>query len=187
MWSLGCIMAELYIGYPILPGDSENDQMSRIIEMIGVPEPDVMEISERKQKFFVNCNRLEPIMHKNSRGKYRKILGKPLDFVVGNEDPDFLDFVKKCLCWHPEKRMTPDEALKHVWVLKGLPPQVLIHHQKMHNIPTPELPALVKQQRDKFIQEQQLEQQKQQLKANANPSQRGTAVNTQRSPRKHKH
>jgi len=25
MWSLGCIMAELYIGYPIFPGESEND------------------------------------------------------------------------------------------------------------------------------------------------------------------
>jgi dual specificity tyrosine-phosphorylation-regulated kinase 2/3/4 len=25
MWSFGCIMAELYVGYPIFPGDSEND------------------------------------------------------------------------------------------------------------------------------------------------------------------
>lgn len=30
---------------------------------------------------------------KNSRGKYRKILGKPLDLVIGDEDPDFNDFV----------------------------------------------------------------------------------------------
>ena len=35
VWSVGCIMAELYIGYPIFPGDSEHDQMSRIMEMIG--------------------------------------------------------------------------------------------------------------------------------------------------------
>jgi serine/threonine protein kinase len=25
MWSLGCIIAELYVGYPLFPGDSEND------------------------------------------------------------------------------------------------------------------------------------------------------------------
>jgi len=25
MWSFGCIMAEMYTGYPILPGESEND------------------------------------------------------------------------------------------------------------------------------------------------------------------
>lgn len=52
MWSFGCIVAELYVGYPIFPGESENDQMCRIIEMIGVPTKDVMAISERKSKFF---------------------------------------------------------------------------------------------------------------------------------------
>jgi len=25
MWSFGCICAELYIGYPIFPGESEQD------------------------------------------------------------------------------------------------------------------------------------------------------------------
>ena len=52
MWSFGCICAELYIGYPIFPGDSEQDQMSRIMEMIGVPTTDVLAISERKSRFF---------------------------------------------------------------------------------------------------------------------------------------
>ena len=61
-------------------------------------------------------------MMKNSRGKYRKLNGKPLDLVMGVEDPDFNDFVQKCLILDPLKRMTPNRALKHVWVLKGLPP-----------------------------------------------------------------
>jgi dual specificity tyrosine-phosphorylation-regulated kinase 2/3/4 len=61
-------------------------------------------------------------MLKNSRGKLRKPFGKPLKLIIGNEDPDFLDFVEKCLEWDPEERMTPDDALRHVWVLKGLPP-----------------------------------------------------------------
>ena len=131
MWSLGCIMAELYIGYPIFPGESENDQMSRIIEMRDTPNEKVLEKSARKNKFF-NVNKetkkLEPIMLKNSRGKFRKPNGKPLEYVIGDEDLDFTDFVVKCLDWDPATRMTPDEALKHIWVLKGLPPQVLIHH-----------------------------------------------------------
>ena len=59
--------------------------------------------------------------------------------------------------WDPEERMTPDEALRHVWVLKGLPPQVLIHHQRMHNIETPELPPDVKEARDKFLIEVSLQ------------------------------
>lgn len=161
MWSLGCIMAELYIGYPIFPGESENDQMSRIIEMCDVPPPEVLAMSERKQKFFTHnkeSNKLEPIMLKNSRNKLRKPNGKPLAYVIGDEDLDFTDFVTKCLDWNPSTRMTPDDALKHIWVLKGLPPQVLIHHQKMHNILTPELPDTVKDARDKFLEEQRREQ-----------------------------
>lgn len=67
-------------------------------------------------------------MIKNSRGKLRKPKGKPLRLIMGEDDPDFLDFVRGILEWDPEKRMTPDDALRHVWVLKGLPPQVLIHH-----------------------------------------------------------
>ena len=105
--------------------------MSRIMEMRDVPPPEVLKVSERKMKFFqVNQvdQTLDPIMLKNSRGKLRKPNGKPLDYVIGDEDPDFNDFVTKCLDWNPNTRITPDEALKHVWVLKGLPPQVLIHH-----------------------------------------------------------
>ena len=92
-------------------------------------------------------------MLKNSRGKLRKSGGKPLKMVIGNEDPEFTDFISKCLCWNPETRMSPDDALRHVWILKGLPPQVLIHHQKMHNIDTPDLPHKVQEIRTKFLAE----------------------------------
>ena len=123
--------------------------------MVGVPPKDVYAISQRRSKFFIESTEkgYEPIMLKNSRGKLRKPKGKPLELVMGDEDPDYLDFVQKCLEWDPEKRMDPDEALRHVWVLKGLPPQVLIHHQRMHNIETPELPQEVRDARDEFLRE----------------------------------
>lgn len=111
MWSFGCIMAELYIGYPIFPGESENDQMSRIIEMIDIPSQSVYDISQRRAKFFNeggNPGSFEPIMLKNSRGKLRKPGGKPLSLLLGDEDPEFLEFVQMCLEWDPEIRMTPD-------------------------------------------------------------------------------
>jgi len=37
IWSIGCIVAELYLGLPIFPGDSEYDQLRRIISIIGIP------------------------------------------------------------------------------------------------------------------------------------------------------
>jgi dual specificity protein kinase YAK1 len=41
MWSFGCIALELYLGLPIFPGNSEYNQLVRIIEMLGML-PDYM-------------------------------------------------------------------------------------------------------------------------------------------------
>lgn len=35
MWSLGCIVVELFLGLPIFPGTSEYNQVSRIVDMMG--------------------------------------------------------------------------------------------------------------------------------------------------------
>lgn len=41
-WSFGCILAELYSGYPIFPGENENDQLGLIMEICGIPPQEVM-------------------------------------------------------------------------------------------------------------------------------------------------
>lgn len=33
MWSLGCIMAELFTGYPLFPGENEMEQLACIMEV----------------------------------------------------------------------------------------------------------------------------------------------------------
>ena len=33
MWSLGCILAELYTGYPFFPGENEVEQLACIMEV----------------------------------------------------------------------------------------------------------------------------------------------------------
>lgn len=38
IWSLGCILAELYIRKPIFPGSTDIDQLSKIFEIRGTPE-----------------------------------------------------------------------------------------------------------------------------------------------------
>jgi len=52
MWSLGCIVAECFLGLPIFPGVSEHNQVCRIAEMLG-PTPDVMlEAGKYSNKFY---------------------------------------------------------------------------------------------------------------------------------------
>jgi len=36
------------------------------------------------------------------------------------KDESFVDFLRKCLTWNPNQRITPTEGLKHAWILKVL-------------------------------------------------------------------
>lgn len=52
IWSLGCILAELYTGYPLFPGENEADQLSCIMEAVGPPPSAVLEAASRRRLFF---------------------------------------------------------------------------------------------------------------------------------------
>ena len=52
MWSLGCILAELHTGYPIFPGENEQDQLACMMEVLGVPDRHLLEKSTRRKLFF---------------------------------------------------------------------------------------------------------------------------------------
>lgn len=92
-----------------------------------------------------------PTAVQNSQGKVRKPGTKVLDDVLECEDASFVDFIEKCLEWDPKKRMTPEQAIRHPWILEGLPPKVLVHHQKLHSIPTKDLPEHIREQRNQYL------------------------------------
>ncbi|KAK9318235.1 kinase-like domain-containing protein [Lipomyces starkeyi] len=52
IWSLGCIVAELFLGLPLFPGSSEYNQISRIVEMLGMPPSWMMEMGKQAPEFF---------------------------------------------------------------------------------------------------------------------------------------
>lgn len=49
-------------------------------------------------------------------------------------DPSFVNLISCCLEWDPLKRISPEEALNHEWVLKGLPPGVLEQHKQQYTV-----------------------------------------------------
>ena len=73
----------------------------------------------------------------------RKPNTKELGWVIECEDETFLDFLNQCLTWNPKERITAPQALRHQWILDGLPPNILIHHMNLHNIKEEELPTSV--------------------------------------------
>ncbi|KAF9277935.1 Homeodomain-interacting protein kinase 3 [Mortierella alpina] len=52
IWSVGCIAAELFLGLPLFPGSSEYNQLSRIVEMLGMLPSYMLEIGKTAHEFF---------------------------------------------------------------------------------------------------------------------------------------
>ncbi|XP_018107928.1 dual specificity tyrosine-phosphorylation-regulated kinase 2 isoform X2 [Xenopus laevis] len=136
MWSLGCILAELLTGYPLLPGEDEGDQLACMIELLGMPSQKLLDASKRG-KNFVNSKGYPryctvtsladgSVVLNGGRSRRGKLRGPPgsRDWVTalkGCDDPLFLDFLTQCLEWDPSLRMTPSQALRHHWLRRRLP------------------------------------------------------------------
>ena len=114
IWSFGCILLELYTGYPIFPGESENDQMLRIMEILGSPPHSLLQLSSRKKHFFDPEDK--PKLVPNSKGKVRVPGSRPLNDIIEVNDPLFIDIVKMALIWDPRERATAEVLMKHPWI-----------------------------------------------------------------------
>ncbi|MXQ97734.1 hypothetical protein E5288_WYG011610 [Bos mutus] len=136
MWSLGCILAELLTGYPLLPGEDEGDQLACMIELLGMPSQKLLDASKRAKNFvsskgyprYCTVTTLSDgsVVLNGGRSRRGKLRGPPESREWGNalkgcDDPLFLDFLKQCLEWDPAVRMTPGQALRHPWLRRRLP------------------------------------------------------------------
>ncbi|CAO2626271.1 Homeodomain-interacting protein kinase 4 [Lemmus lemmus] len=52
VWSLGCVMAELHLGWPLYPGNNEYDQVRYICETQGLPKPHLLHAARKAHHFF---------------------------------------------------------------------------------------------------------------------------------------
>ncbi|KAH9885205.1 hypothetical protein F4778DRAFT_516794 [Xylariomycetidae sp. FL2044] len=114
MWSLGCILAELYTGVPIFPGENEQEQLACIMEVFGPPEKHLIEKSTRKKLFFDSMGK--PRLTVSSKGRRRRPSSKTLQQALKCDDEAFLDFLARCLRWDPDKRLKPEEAVRHEFI-----------------------------------------------------------------------
>ncbi|GBO35149.1 Homeodomain-interacting protein kinase 2, partial [Araneus ventricosus] len=52
MWSLGCVIAELFLGWPLYPGSSEYDQIRYISQTQGLPAEHMLNNATKTNRFF---------------------------------------------------------------------------------------------------------------------------------------
>ncbi|KAL6452327.1 YAK1 Dual specificity protein kinase YAK1 [Candida maltosa Xu316] len=157
MWSLGCIVGELFLGLPMFPGTSEYNQIWKIIDMLGPPPRHMIELGRNSLNFFKKlpsnnpdekptydiktyeeyCQFLElnSGSHKKEQPNKNYFKHKLLKDIIMNyklpskkmtnsmvekeyqERQLLVDFLTKVLNLNPLERLTPQEALKHPFVI----------------------------------------------------------------------
>ncbi len=99
LWSLGCIVAELFLGYPIFPGESEVEQLALIEATLG-PLPAHMARAARKRQLFTDLGTINYDLR-----KYKKKLPHqltPLREVFTKSL--FVEFLESIFRWEPAAR-----------------------------------------------------------------------------------
>ncbi|XP_078460703.1 dual specificity tyrosine-phosphorylation-regulated kinase 4-like [Lampetra planeri] len=109
MWSLGCTVARLAIGRRLFVRKPKNGQVACCIEILGMPPERMVKEAPNSESYFDEFG--------NPRWMSNKLPGSvPLDYVMRGFGAQLVSFVKSCLQWYPELRMTPHQALAHSWL-----------------------------------------------------------------------
>ncbi|XP_031701685.1 homeodomain-interacting protein kinase 1 isoform X2 [Anarrhichthys ocellatus] len=143
MWSLGCVIAELFLGWPLYPGASEYDQIRYISQTQGLPAEYLLSAGTKTSRFFNRGPdssyplwRLKtPAEHEAEMGikskEARKYIFNCLDDMMQvnmtnlegtdilaekADRREFIDLLKKMLTLDADKRITPIKTLNHPFV-----------------------------------------------------------------------
>ncbi|TKC52813.1 hypothetical protein EI555_019305 [Monodon monoceros] len=104
MWSLGCVIAELFLGWPLYPGALEYDQT------LEEHEAETGMKSKEARKYIFNS--LDDIVHVNT---VMDLEGS--DLLAEKADRrEFVSLLKKMLLIDADLRITPAETLNHAFV-----------------------------------------------------------------------
>lgn len=135
MWSLGVTIAELATGHTLYPGETCYDVLNLIVKTQGQPADYLLGRGKATRDFFVHSSRLQrwtfmkPYQYEQKTGycpKDRRVMKlKNLDdlkkFMVTdncNQRDQLLlvDLIKEMTDLDPDRRIKPDEVLRHLFL-----------------------------------------------------------------------
>ncbi|KAM6362746.1 cyclin-dependent kinase 7 isoform 6-T6 [Pluvialis apricaria] len=96
MWAVGCILAELLLRVPFLPGDSDLDQLTRIFETLGTPTEDQWPGMTSLPDYVT----------------FKSFPGMPLQHIFSAAGDDLLNLLQGLFTFNPCSRVTATQALK---------------------------------------------------------------------------
>lgn len=117
MWSVACILFDCYTGRKLFEGDDDQDQLMLMAELLGMLPQHVIDASPRKSLYFeLDENGFYDFLpHDNI---YTGPACKSLYFMLDRDNDVFtysdhfiVDFLAQILIYHPELRLTPEQAI----------------------------------------------------------------------------
>lgn len=143
MWSLGCVIAELFLGWPLYPGSSEYDQIRFIVQTQGLPPQQLLNEAAKTHRFFKQIKEIASQWRLKTSEEYesetatksketRKFVFNCMDDIEQVNLPtdldgidsacekvdrkEFVDILKAMLCMDQDRRLSPAAGLQHKFV-----------------------------------------------------------------------
>ncbi|KAH0612148.1 uncharacterized protein H6S33_010200 [Morchella sextelata] len=128
IWSAGCIMGELIIQLPLLPGETELEQFALIVKLLGSPSDKIWP-KMRLLPGIYDRGRIAPddVSAGGARGRYvpppvgaqrENMLERRL---VG-QTKETIRVINEMLTFDPERRITASDALRERYFTREMPP-----------------------------------------------------------------
>lgn len=108
MWSVGCIMGELFLGKPMFAGKNKEDQLMKIFSLLGVPNANNWPNLHKDFPTY-NAESWSALLLQNAANGSALTMEK-IDSLM---DDQAKDLMMKLLQFDPQKRITATEAMKH--------------------------------------------------------------------------
>lgn len=122
-WSVGCVIAEVALGVPLLPGESEYNQIARIQAMLGAPPLSLVRRARCANEYFDDVRRGVPTLRSERAeeepdlirylpyNELKPLLRHMLPKYPESERLTLFEVLDGLLRWDPEDRWCAESAL----------------------------------------------------------------------------
>ncbi len=118
MWSLGCVLIQLHLGFPLFNVSDRAELVKKICDTIGSPPVDIYGSAKYYADHFDEANNyydtnVQETQSSQNSFQFPPAINTSLKILLSRESPHFYEFISGMLTWDPSKRLTPAQALTH--------------------------------------------------------------------------